>query len=315
MADKKYIVAQDAGGSMTDCFLVDMDGNFSTGKFITHPEAEKISYIGALNDAASKWKMTSKDIHPRALSCTYTGTSMINILLTQGGSNVGLLITRGYAHLPIIERGLTWIGHTYEDILHQQLHEHTPWLVQPENIREVTERISVGSYYMQHHSLPGTIIIPMNEKEVVQGINELLDNGVEIIACMTLASYANPVHENRMAEIANEIIKERGMEIPVVTSNEMCSVPNETERMKTLLIQCYIQETARKALVNVEDATKKEGYDNAMFIGQTLFDDLNGGLTHGLTDCPTCKTQMNHGGDIPTIHPILLIHDAVFNSK
>ena len=186
---------------------------------------------------------------------------MINILLTQGGSNVGLLITRGYAHLPIIERGLTWIGHTYEDILHQQLHEHTPWLVQPENIREVTERISVGSYYMQHHSLPGTVIIPMNEKEVVQGINELLDNGVEIIACMTLASYAIPVHENRMAEIANEIIAERGLEIPVVTSNEMCSVPNETERMKTLLIQCYIQETARKALVNVEDATREEGYD------------------------------------------------------
>jgi len=261
MADKKYIVAQDAGGSMTDCFLVDMEGNFSTGKFITHPEAEKISYLGSLNDAAGKLEMTSKDIHPGALSCTYTGTSMINILLTQGGSNVGLLITRGYAHLPIIERGLTWIGHTYEDILHQQLHEHTPWLVQPENIREVTERISVGSYYMQHHSLPGTVIIPMNEAEVVQGINELLDNGVEIIACMTLASYANPVHENRMAEIANEIIAERSMEIPVVTSNEMCSVPNETERMKTLLIQCYIQETARKALVNVEDATKEEGYD------------------------------------------------------
>ncbi len=260
MTDTKYIVAQDAGGSMTDCFLVDTEGNFSTGKFITHPEAEKISYMGSLNDAASKWNMTSKDIHPTALSCTYTGTSMINILLTQGGSNVGLLITRGYAHLPIIERGLTWIGQTYEDILHQQLHEHTPWLVQPENIREVTERIGVGSYYMQHHSLPGTVIIPMNEAEVVKGVNELLDNGVEIIACMTIGSFANPVHENRMAEIANEIIEDRGIEIPVVTSNEMCSVPNETERLKTLLIQCYIQETARKALINVEDATKAEGY-------------------------------------------------------
>jgi len=47
--------------------------------------------------------------------------------------------------MPIIERGLTWIGQSYEDILHQQLHEHTPWLVQPENIREVTERISVAA--------------------------------------------------------------------------------------------------------------------------------------------------------------------------
>ena len=41
--DTRYIVAEDAGGSMTDCFLVDTAGNFSTGKFITHPEDESIS--------------------------------------------------------------------------------------------------------------------------------------------------------------------------------------------------------------------------------------------------------------------------------
>ncbi len=57
MADTKYIVAQDAGGSMTDCFLVDTEGNFSTGKFITHSDNEKVSYMGSLNDAAGKWKM------------------------------------------------------------------------------------------------------------------------------------------------------------------------------------------------------------------------------------------------------------------
>ena len=53
---------------MTDCFLVDMDGNFSTGKFITHPEAEKISYMGSLNDAASKLGMDTETIHKSALS-------------------------------------------------------------------------------------------------------------------------------------------------------------------------------------------------------------------------------------------------------
>lgn len=260
MSSTKYIVAQDAGGSMTDCFLVDMDGNFSTGKYITHPEAERVSYMGSLADAAAKWSMDTETIHKSAISSTYTGTSMINILVTQGGSNVGLLITRGFAHLPIIERGLTWIGQTYEDILHQQLHEHTPWLVQPENIKEVTERISVGSYYMQHHSMPGTVIIPMKEEDVVLGVNALLDNRVEIIACMTIGSYTNPAHEDRMAEIARQIIASRGLDVPVITSNEMCCVPNETERLKTLLIQCYIQETARKALVSVEQAAKEEGY-------------------------------------------------------
>ncbi|MFO8009255.1 MAG: hydantoinase/oxoprolinase family protein [Dehalococcoidia bacterium] len=258
--DTRYIIAEDAGGSMTDCFLVDSDGNFSTGKFITHQEAEHISYMGALRDAAGRWGMESRHIHEKAISSTYTGTSMVNILVTQGGSNVGLLVTRGFAHLPIIERGLTWIGQTYEDILHQQLHEHTPWLVQSKNIREVTERVNVGSYYMQHHSFPGTIIIPLAEDEAVRGVNELLENGVEIIGVMCIGSYANPAHENRIAEIAREAIERRGLEIPVITSAEMCAVPNETERLKTLLVQCYIQETARKALLAVEDAARQEGY-------------------------------------------------------
>ena len=268
MADKveeRYLIAQDAGGSMTDCFLVDKDGTFSTGKFLTHPEDESISYLGSLEDAARRWGMTTAQIHQAALSSTYTGTSMVNILVTRSGSKVGLLITRGFGDMPIMERGLTWIGQSYEDILHQQLHEHTPWMVQPENIKEVTERISVGSYYMEHHYYPGTVIIPLVEADVVKGVNELLDAGVEVIGILTLASYANSAHEVRMAEIAREMVQQRGLDIPVVASYEMCSVPNETERLKTLLIQCYIAEVARKKLFFVEETARREGYKHELY--------------------------------------------------
>ena len=268
MADKveeRYLIAQDAGGSMTDCFLVDKEGTFSTGKFLTNPEDESISYLGSLEDAARRWEMTTAQIHQGALSSTYTGTSMVNILVTRSGSKVGLLVTRGFADMPVMERGLTWIGQSYEDILHQQLHEHTPWMVQPENIREVTERISVGSYYMEHHYFPGTVVIPLVEADVVKGVNELLDAGVEVIGILTLASYANPTHEMRMAEIAREMVQQRGLDVPVVASYEMCSVPNETERLKTLLIQCYIAEVARRKLFFVEEAARKEGYKHELY--------------------------------------------------
>jgi len=264
MAEERYLIAQDAGGSMTDCFLVDKDGIFSTGKFLTHPEDEKISYLGALQDAARRWNMTTAQIHDGAMSSTYTGTSMVNILVTRGGSKVGLVVTRGFADMPIIERGLTWIGQSYEDILHQQLHEHTPWLVQPENIREVTERISVGSYYMEHHYFPGTIVIPLAEDEALQAVNELLDNGVEVIGVLTLASYANSMHEKRIAEIARELVAKRGLDVPVVASHEMCSVPSENERLKTLLVQCYIAEIARRKLFDVEKAAREEGYKHEL---------------------------------------------------
>ncbi|MCX6000586.1 MAG: hydantoinase/oxoprolinase family protein [Chloroflexi bacterium] len=263
-AEQGYQIAQDAGGSMTDCFLVDKDGRFTTGKFLTNHGDEKVSYLGSLQDAARRWGMTTAQIHAGTLSSTYTGTAMVNILVTRGGSKVGLLITRGFADMPIMERGLTWIGQSYEDILHQQLHEHTPWLVQPENIREVTERISVGSYYAEHHSPAGTIVIPLVEADVVKGVNDLLANGVEVIGILTLASYANPAHEKRMAEIAREIVKQRGLDVPVVASYEMCSVPNETERLKTLLIQCYTAEMARRKYFAVEAAAQKEGYKHEL---------------------------------------------------
>lgn len=262
--EQGYQIAQDAGGSMTDTFLVDRDGRFTTGKFLSNHSDEKISYLGSLQDAARRWGLTSAQVHQEAVSSTYTGTAMVNILVTRGGSKVGLLITRGFGDMPIQERGLTWLGQSYEDILHQQLHEHTPWMVQPEDIREVTERITVGSYYSQHHLPAGTVVIPLVEADVVKGINDLLGNEVEVIGILTLASYANPAHEKRMAEIAREIVKQRGLDVPVVASHEMCSVPNENERLKTLLIQCYTAEMARRQYFSVEDAARKEGFKHEL---------------------------------------------------
>jgi len=265
MTDKteaRYLIAQDAGGSMTDCFLVNEEGRFSTGKYLTVHEDETVSYLGSLEDAARRWDMTSAQIHQSARSSTYTGTTMVNILVTRTGSRVGLLITRGFGHLPIMERGLTWLGQPYEDVLHQQLHEHTPPLVQRRHIKEIPERISVGSLYKEHHYAPGTVVIPLVEKEVVRAVNELLDDGVEVIGILTLASYANPVHEKRMAEIAREEVKQRGVDVPVVSSHELCSVPNENERLKTLLLQCYMAEVARRRLFRVEEAAKREAYSH-----------------------------------------------------
>ncbi|MBT4511620.1 MAG: hydantoinase/oxoprolinase family protein [Chloroflexi bacterium] len=261
MAEKQYLIALDAGGTMTDTFAVDKEGKFILGKALTNHEDESKSYLESVADAANSWGMASTDLHRQALSSTYTGTSMLNALLTRRGSKVGLLITRGFAHMPIMERGLTWIGHSYEDILHQQLHEHTPWLVEPQNIKEIQERMGVGSYYMQHHTYPGTEFIPLLEEDVVTGVNELLDNGVEVIGILTIGCYTNPMHEARAAEIAREIVEKRGVEVGVVASHEICAVASENERLKTLLFQCYISEIGRKQLMKVEAAAKGEGFE------------------------------------------------------
>ena len=260
MAEKRYLLALDAGGTMTDTFLVDEEGSFVLGKYLTNKENEAVSYLGSVADAASYLGTSSTDIHKMAVSCTYTGTTMLNILLTRRGSKVGLLITRGFSQLPIIERGLTWIGQSYEDVLRQQLHEHTPWIVQPEHVREVTERISCGSYYMEHHYKPGQVVIDLVEEDAVKGVNELLDEGVELIGILTLGSYINPEHEMRIAEIAREVVEERGLDTAIIASHEICPLAKENERLKTLLLQCYVAKVGRRQLFLVEEAAKNDGY-------------------------------------------------------
>ncbi|MDD5702769.1 MAG: hydantoinase/oxoprolinase family protein [Dehalococcoidales bacterium] len=262
--EDRYLWAQDAGGSMTDTLLVDKDGRFSAGKCLTNNADEAVSYVGSITDAASRWDMTAEDIFKGTRASIYAGTTMVNILVTREGSKVGLLVTRGFADMPVMERGYTWIGQAYEDVLHQQLHEHTPWLVQPENVKEVTERILGGSYYADHHIKPGTVIIPLLEEDVVQGVNELLDDGCEVLGILTLSSYVNPVHEKRIAEIAREIVKERGVDVRVVASHEICSLPNENERLKTVLLQCYMAEVARNRLFGVEAVAKEKGYKHEL---------------------------------------------------
>ena len=259
---KGYLLALDAGGTMTDTFLVNEKGEWCLGKYLTDHEDESKSYMGSIEDACNSWGITTADMHKGAISSTYTGTTMLNVLLTRTGMKVGLLITSGYEHTPIMERALTWLGQSYEDALHQQLHEHTPWLVRPENTKPIRERIHGGSPYMMHHIFPGTVIIPLVEEDVMKGVNELLDDGVEVIGVLTIFSHVNPMHEARAAQIAREIIQERGLDVQVHASHEICPVSNENERMKSLLLQCYIAQVGRRQLLNVEGAARKDGYDH-----------------------------------------------------
>ena len=245
---------------MTDTFLIDKDGKFATGKCLTDNKNESVSYVNSIADAARRMNVTVDEIFQNTSASIYAGTTMVNILVVRDGSKVGLIVTRGFADMPIMEAGLTWIGQTYEDVIHQQLHEHTPWLVQPEHVKEVTERIMGGSYYAAHHLPPGKVMIPLHEDEVVKAVNELLDAGIEVIGILTLSSYVNPAHEKRMGEIAREIVKKRGVDVPVVVSHEICSLSNENARLKTVLLQCYMAEVARRRLFTVEDVAKKHGY-------------------------------------------------------
>ncbi|GAX90003.1 hydantoinase/oxoprolinase family protein [Effusibacillus lacus] len=258
--DRGYILALDAGGTMTDTILVKPDGSFIVGKSLTNREDEKSSYLESVGDAASYLGLTSSDIHSKCAVSIYAGTGMLNTILTGSGANVGLLVTRGFEHITVMEGGLTWLGESQAEILHQQLRRHTTPLVDSRNVLGVSERIA-GPTYLTAEADSGEVLIPLNGKEVEEAVKTLLKNNVEVIGIMFMNSFVDPRHELKAKEIAERIVQEQGADVPVVCSAEVAPVMKENNRVKSVLFQTFAAEKTRDQLRQVEEAAQKEGYN------------------------------------------------------
>ena len=75
------MLAIDAGGTMTDTFIVDEHGTFVVGKAQTTPEDESLGFIASARDALGQWGSTPAEGFPSIVSGIYSGTAMLNRLL------------------------------------------------------------------------------------------------------------------------------------------------------------------------------------------------------------------------------------------
>ncbi|NNL86689.1 MAG: hydantoinase/oxoprolinase family protein, partial [Myxococcales bacterium] len=260
LRERNYILALDAGGTMTDAILVLPDGSFTVGKSITRKEDEPRSYRDSVADAAQSIGMTSEEVHAQCGADIYCGTGMLNTVLTGQGRRVGLIVTRGFEDLTVMEGGLTYLGQSQAEALHQQLHRHTVPLVNPGDVVGVSERIGGGCYQGNIHLPAGHALIPLNEAQVREGAKTLIDRGVEVIGILFIYSFVNPEHEHRAKAIVEEVLAECGQALPVVCSADVAPVAKENNRLKSLLFQCFAAEQVRESLLQVETEAKSRGY-------------------------------------------------------
>ncbi len=255
----RYLLACDAGGTMTDVIIVDEQGRFVIGKAPTTRYDESVGYMESLEEALTYWNLdmerNGRDICASSETAIYTGTSMLNSLINMDGLKTGLITSRGFEDMVIQGRGSqTFIGCEWSEILHMQYRKHRVPLVKRRHCRGVTERVD----------LFGADVIPLYEHEVRQATAELLDDGIEALTIVFLNSFANPSHERRAAEIVREIMKERGREIPLLLSSEIAPIVREVSRANATIIQAYAAEPARKQLFGVEEKLTGYGYPHSL---------------------------------------------------
>ncbi|MCD6725871.1 MAG: hydantoinase/oxoprolinase family protein [Solirubrobacteraceae bacterium] len=245
------VIAYDAGGTMTDSFLVDSDGAFVVGKAQTTPDDESRGLLASTDDALAQWGTTAEQAFPSIVSGVFSGTAMLNRLLERKGLQVGCIVSAGLEDYLRLERGLqTWLGMTYSDRLHVTTHYHNEPLVPRSRMKGVRGRIDIF----------GNEAIPLYEEEARAAASALLDDGVQGIVVCLLQSFVNPAHELRVGEIIAEVQRERGGEpVPVFLSARLYPLRGDFPRLNSTLIEAYAAEPSRHQLGKLERAVSDAG--------------------------------------------------------
>ncbi len=259
------VIGIDAGGTMTDTILVDRDGHFKIGKAATTPRNEAEGFIQSAEDAADAWGISLDTLFSGVDVVLYSGTGMLNTLLSRTGRRLGLITTKGTEDMILMGRGLqAWSDYGYADRLHAVTHHHPDPLVPRRRTHGVTERIDQF----------GDVVIPVYLHEARAAAKALITDKVECICICLLFSHVNPAHELAIAGIVRHEIKQAGADILVYTSHEIRPVIREQSRLNSVLIEAYATSRGRQQLQGIEDIAKQHGFKYGV---QTLLS--FGGLT------------------------------------
>ena len=259
------VIGIDAGGTMTDTILVDQDGHFKIGKAATTPRDEAEGFLASAEDAADAWGISLDALFTGVDVVLYSGTGMLNTLLSRTGRRLGLITTRGMEDMILMGRGLqAWADYSYADRLHAVTHHHPDPLVPRRRTHGVTERVDQF----------GDVVIPAYERDAVAAARKLIADKVEGICICTLFAHVNPVNEQKIADIVRREVEAAGATIRVYTSHEVRPVIREQSRLNSVLIEAYATSRGRQQLKGIEDVSKRHGFRYGV---QTLLS--FGGLT------------------------------------
>jgi N-methylhydantoinase A len=264
----RYRLGVDVGGTHTDLVLLDMvSGALMVEKVSSTP---KNPALGVLNGVARfvARGYPAEDIEFFALGTTIT----TNALLENRGSQVGLLITKGYRAIQEVQNQAR-DGNLFDYFYAK------PSPIAPQSLtREIPERSDYS----------GNVLTPLDVDAVRAAARELKAAGVQSIAICYLFSFMNPAHE----EQTRDIILQEYPGVSVSLSSTVLPRIREWSRMSTTLLNAYLE----PVLVHYIDHLNK-GLDSAgVGTQQRFLMQSNGGVmpfTAAITGGKTVHTLLS----------------------
>jgi N-methylhydantoinase A len=174
-----YNVAVDVGGTFTDVLVFDEEtGGLTEGKVLSTPEDPSKGVVEGIEAVCEKVGISFPDLH----LFSHGTTVVTNMILTNTGSRVGLLTTKG--HEQILHLARAWTpGPLYGWMALQK----------PDPPADPTDTVGIS----ERITASGDALEELNEDEVREAVDRLVERGVESLAIGFLNSYVNPAHERR----------------------------------------------------------------------------------------------------------------------
>jgi len=225
------IVGVDVGGTFTDLVYF-AEGRLHIFKLLStkaDPSTALLAGLAALNVAAEA-------------IVSHGTTVATNAVLEHSGARTALITTRGF-------RDVLAIGRQTRPALYR-LAFAPRWLPVADGLRfEVTERIGPG----------GEILTPLDEAETATVLRQVVAAGAQSLAICLLFSFANPVHEARLKQMAEA----HGLAVSV--SSEILPEFREYERTSTTVLNAYVMPLMDGYLARLEAGLASRGQSGGQF--------------------------------------------------
>ena len=239
-----YNVAVDVGGTFTDVLVFnEQSGELTEGKVLSTPDDPSQGVVTGIEETCEKVGISFED-----LNLLFHGTTVVtNMILTNTGSRVGLLTTKG--HEQILHLARAWTpGPLYGWMALQK----------PDPPADPTDTVGIG----ERLGPDGSVIQELDEGQVREAVENLVERGIESLAIGFLNSYVNPEHERRARDIAREIASD----LPVTISSDIGQEYGEYERTLTTVVNTAVRPQTIVYMNNFEDSMKERKFGGTLSI-------------------------------------------------
>jgi N-methylhydantoinase A len=240
-----YQISIDTGGTFTDAVVADESGSFRLGKALTtHGEISQ-GIRGAMAAAAVEMGVELEELLARTDLLVYGTTAATNAIVTRDVARTALLCTEGVEDMLLFREGGKHNAHDFSSPF------PSPYIPRRYTF-SVRERINAE----------GGIERQLDEDHLRRTLRTIADRNFEALAVCLLFSVVNPVHEQRIGQLAAELLPA----VPVTLSHQLLPILREFRRASATAINASLRPRMARHLADMERHLRELGYRGAILV-------------------------------------------------